>query len=125
MLTPNRSKVYLQSKELIETVYTISNKFPDDEKYGITSQIKRAVVSIATNIAEGCGRNSKAELLRFFSISLGSLLEVRSLLEISLNLNYLTEDEFNKIYPFSISLSKQIASFMKNLKNPQSSRVPV
>ena len=117
MLNPNNLKIYLHAKELINKIYSISKNFPQEEKYGMKSQIQRAVVSIATNIAEGCGRNSKADLLRFFSISLGSLLEVRCLLEVALNLNYLAQDKFNEVFLSSVSLSKQITAFIKNLKS--------
>lgn len=120
MLDPNNLRVYSQAKELTCLVYEATNKFPSRETYGIVQQFRNAIVSVGANIAEGCGKNSKAELLRFFTISLGSLSESKYFLEISKDLGYLTKDEFSKLYPLAISLSKQITSFIQNLKIPSS-----
>jgi four helix bundle protein len=68
--------VWQKSHEFVLTIYTICPQFPDDERYGLTSQMKRAVLSIPTNIAEGCGRETQAELRRFLYISMGSASEV-------------------------------------------------
>ncbi len=114
MLDPNKLRVYSQAKELTNSVYAITKKFPVEEKYEIVNQIRRASASIGANIAEGCGRTSRADMRRFFHISLGSLLEVKYFLELSKMLQYLTDEEFTNLYTNANSLSKQLISFIKS-----------
>lgn len=76
---------------LLKKVYELSESFPDKEKFGLTSQIRRAVVSILSNIAEGSGRNSNPQMVNFLSISKGSAYEVEAQLVIAFELNlYIT-----------------------------------
>jgi len=89
-------EVWRISHELVLEVYSLTGNFPANEMYGITSQIRRASVSIPTNIAEGCGRTTDTEFARFIHISLGSGHEVEYLLQLSKDLKYLSEaDYFN------------------------------
>ena len=74
----NDLNVWKESINLVKKVYRITSLFPASEQFGLTSQIRRAVVSIPSNIAEGCGRNSDKELIRFCWISMGSLSEVET-----------------------------------------------
>jgi four helix bundle protein len=83
--------------ELSEMVYKITISFPKEELYGITSQMRRAAVSIPSNIAEGQLRNSKKEFIQFLSIALGSCAELSTQLELSKRLRYLTESDFELI----------------------------
>ncbi|WP_266203191.1 four helix bundle protein [Pontibacter kalidii] len=71
-------RVWKESMELAKLVYTISAKFPADEKYGLKSQVNRAVVSVASNIAEGAGRGSNKEFAQFLKVALGSAFEVET-----------------------------------------------
>jgi|SRR6187549_366538 four helix bundle protein len=71
-------KAWQKSQELVESVYRITSGFPASERYGLSSQIRRAAVSISANLAEGCGRMGDTELRRFVRISLGSLSELES-----------------------------------------------
>ncbi|SDS02494.1 four helix bundle protein [Gramella sp. MAR_2010_147] len=82
--------VWKKSIELVETIYKISAEFPASEIYGLTNQIRRASVSISSNIAEGAGRNSDKELLYFLNVALGSLAEVETQVEIALRLNFIS-----------------------------------
>ncbi len=93
-------KVWQESMELVIQIYKISEGFPDHEIYGLSSQIRRAAVSIPSNIAEGAGRKSNKEFMRFLYISLGSLSEVETQLEISQRLGYINDNEIinKKIY---------------------------
>ena len=75
--------VWKKSIALVKDVYNITKGFPDDEKFGIVNQIRRAAVSIPSNIAEGCGRCSDKELLRFLDIANGSLAELETQLIIA------------------------------------------
>lgn len=88
--------IWQKSLEILRLVYDLSNKFPESEKYGLTVQIKRAVVSILSNIAEGSGRNSNQQMINFLSISKGSAFEVEAQLIIAFELNYITEAESNE-----------------------------
>ena len=92
--------VYNEGYELSLQIYKITSRYPKYEIYGLTSQIRRAAVSVVLNIAEGYGRKSKEEFKRFLKISLGSLYETKTLLELSKDLNYID----NEIY---INLEKQ------------------
>jgi four helix bundle protein len=83
--------------ELITEVYMITNTYPREEMYALTSQTKRAVVSIAANIAEGLGRQYKKDSLQFLHISRGSLYELETLLLIALNVKILTEDQLKHV----------------------------
>jgi four helix bundle protein len=81
-------KVWQESMDLVIQIYKISEDFPKHEIYGLSSQIRRAAVSIPSNIAEGAGRSGEKEFIRFLYIALGSLSEVETQLEISQRLNY-------------------------------------
>lgn len=82
-------EVWKKSIELVTKVYEITKTFPEDEKFGLVSQIRRASVSIPSNIAEGAARNSDKEMLRFLDISLGSIAELETQLIIAENLKYI------------------------------------
>ena len=84
-------EAWKQTIELIEKIYRLSKQFPKEELYGITLQIRRAAVSIASNISEGAARNSKKEFLNFLNYSLGSLAEVETQLIIASRLQYYTD----------------------------------
>lgn len=93
-------KVYQEALLLVKDIYCITSHFPKEELYGLTSQMKRCVISIPSNIAEGSGRKGNAELIRFLYISLGSLSELETQLDISIMLNFTIEnkDIQNRIY---------------------------
>ena len=85
--------VWKKGMDLVEKIYSISNSFPDSERFGLTSQIRRAAVSIPSNIAEGAGRKSDKELLQFISIALGSLAELETQYFIAIRLKYIENDK--------------------------------
>ncbi|MDE5869244.1 MAG: four helix bundle protein, partial [Muribaculaceae bacterium] len=88
---------YMEAKDLVKHVYRLTKSFPDDEKYCLTSQIKRAVISIASNIAEGSSRISIKEKIHFLEISYGSLMETYCQISISRDLGYISSNEFSFI----------------------------
>ncbi len=102
--------VWQKADELAYEVYLGTKKFPKDEIYGITSQLRRAVLSIPTNIVEGSGRQSRKERKQFINISLGSLAETEYLLEFCLRLGYLKESSYERIE----SLRKRVGSLLWN-----------
>jgi len=83
--------------ELIRAVYELLKKFPDDEKYDLISQGKRAVISIALNIAEGSGRHTDRDFSLFINRAITSLLEVDAVMKIGLKLGYITETDYNLV----------------------------
>ncbi len=86
-----------KSMQLVKDIYLTVKDFPKEELYGLTSQIKRAAVSIPTNIAEGIGRNYKKDTIQFLHISRGSLYELETLLNISEMIEILKTEQFNNI----------------------------
>jgi four helix bundle protein len=102
--------------ELVEAVYKLSINFPESEKFGLTSQLRRAVVSIPTNIAEGAARNTKKEFIQFLYISSGSLSEVDTLITIASNLNYIKKDELEVITKKMDKISSLLNGLIKKLK---------
>lgn len=85
--------VWKKSMDLVEIIYKISSTFPDAEKFGLTSQIRRAAVSIPSNIAEGAGRKGNKEFVQFLHIALGSLSELDTQYLIAVRLNYVEKNE--------------------------------
>jgi four helix bundle protein len=89
--------VWQRADELAYQVYLETKKFPKDEVYGITSQLRRAVISIPTNIVEGTGRQNRNELKQFINIALGSLAETEYLLEFCYRLQYFNKENYYKL----------------------------
>lgn len=88
-MTHKDLEVYKHSMDLVIEIYQLTEKFPSSEQFGLTSQLRRAAVSVPSNIAEGSGRNSTKEFLRFLSISTGSLSEVETQIVIAHRLEYI------------------------------------
>jgi four helix bundle protein len=109
--------IWQKSKVLVTKIYTVTNNFPEEEVFGLTSQIKRSAISIPSNIAEGLGRESSKEFLRFLKISIGSLFELQTQLEIAKNIIYLDEETFNNLYEDTRELERMIVSFTNKIKN--------
>ena len=108
--------IWQKSMLLVTKIYTTTSKFPKEEIFGITSQIRRCAVSVPSNIAEGFGRDSDKEYLRYLNISMGSLFEMQTQIEIIKNIGYLTEEEFNTIYEDSREIERMLVSFMNKIK---------
>ena len=83
---------------LVTQTYKLTQNFPKEELFGLTSQIRRSAISLPSNIAEGYGRESNKEFYRFINIAISSLFEFQTQIEIAKNINYLNEIEFKKIY---------------------------
>jgi four helix bundle protein len=97
-------------------IYGASEKFPREEIYGLMSQIRRASVSIPTNIAEGCGRSGIQEFIHFLHIALGSASEVEYLLLLSKDLQYIGNSDYSKLSDLVVEIKRMLASFIKKLK---------
>ena len=97
-------------------IYQITKFYPESEKYGLISQMKRAVVSIPSNIAEGSAKTSSTEFSRFLEIALGSSYEIETQLIISHELGYIAKDVFNEFIISSHSIQAQLSGLIKTLK---------
>ena len=98
--------VWQKYMQLVREVYIETKNFPKEEMYGLVSQIRRCAISILSNIAEGRGRNSDKEFIRFLQISLGSVYELQTQLELSLQLNY--TNNIDDLLDLSIEIEKMI-----------------
>ncbi len=108
--------VWQKAHALSLVIYKITESFPKNELYGLVSQIRRAVVSIATNIAEGTGRNSNPDFARFLQIAYGSSSEVEYLILLGAELNYIPFDIANKMNLDIQEIKKMLASLLKKLR---------
>jgi four helix bundle protein len=107
--------VYQKSKDLVMSVYGILDSFPDSERFALCNQIRRAVVSIPSNIAEGMGRVSDKDQAHFLNIAYGSVMETYAQLDIAHDLGYITDEIFNKLESDIEEVSKMI-SVMASLR---------
>jgi four helix bundle protein len=107
--------VWQKTIDLCEDVYLLTNHFPTEEKFGLTSQIKRCVVSVASNIAEGAGRNSKNEFKHFLSIALGSSYELETQLILSNRFNYFNNKKLEEVLAKLDEVQKMIIGLQKSL----------
>ncbi len=108
--------VWQKAIVLVTEVYLISRIFPPEEKFGLISQLNRAVVSVPTNIAEGWGRESSKNYLQFLRISRGSLMEVETLILISKNLNYLNDEKYKMILEMVDKVGKILQGLIKSVQ---------
>ena len=108
--------VWEESKTLVTDVYKLTRKFPDNENYGLTSQIRRCAVSVPSNIAEGCGRNHTKDSIQFFYISRGSLYELETQMHISLDLGYINQEELTSILDQIVTCKKLLNGFINYFK---------
>ncbi len=109
--------VWQHGHELVLKVYVVTKNFPKDEQFGLTNQVRRAVISITSNIAEGFSRNSYKEKLQFYSIALGSLTEVQNQLLIAKDVGYLEADIFTDISDKAVICSKLLNGLIKTTKS--------
>ncbi|MEJ7691658.1 four helix bundle protein [Daejeonella sp.] len=107
-------KVWQKSIDLTTQIYSALSCFPSDEKYGLVSQMKRAAVSIPSNIAEGCGRKSNKELKYFLSINLGSAFELETQLIVAHRLNLMEQTKMNDIELKISEIQKMIFSLERS-----------
>ncbi|MNF46186.1 hypothetical protein D3C85_440550 [compost metagenome] len=108
--------IWQKSMILVTEVYQLTNSFPKEEIYGLSSQIRRSSISIPSNIAEGYGRDGNKDYLKFLNIAISSLFEMQTQLEISFNLKYITEIQFNKIHEESREIERMLSSFTRKIK---------
>ncbi|MEI6528537.1 MAG: four helix bundle protein [bacterium] len=108
-----------ESHKLVLEIYRITKNFPREEIFGLTSQMRRAAVSVTSNIAEGFGRYSGKEQVQFFYISFGSLTELKNQIIISKDIKYISETEYRHIDDLITCSQKIISGLIKYKKNDQ------
>jgi four helix bundle protein len=109
-------EVWKLSIALVKEIYLITEKFPKSESYGLTNQIRRAAVSIPSNIAEGQGRNSSKEFRQFLSIALGSVAETETQLIIAKEINFLRNDELEPLLVTVDRIRKMLKGLSKSIR---------
>ena len=113
-------EVWKKAVEFGDTVYRVTADFPSDERFGLTSQLRRAAVSISSNIAEGSGRRSTSDFSRFVSIAYGSLMECVSQLHIAKRLNLLDESKHAALSRQAEELSRMLSGLRSSLNKEKS-----
>jgi four helix bundle protein len=104
-------KIWQEGRKLVKSVYALSSKFPNEEMYGLTSQIRRAAISIPSNIAEGTGRKSDKEFQRFLDYAIGSLFELETQIILANDLNFVTPEDYVIIHQDIKSLIRMVVKF--------------
>jgi len=117
MKTHKDLEVWKNSISFVKEVYEVTNTFPKEELFGLTNQIRRAAISIPSNIAEGAARNYNKEYLQFLYVSLGSLSELETQLIISEELNYIKKEILVKLNNKLNLIRSQLIGLIKYLKN--------
>lgn len=109
-------QVWNKAHNLTLELYRLSQRFPREELYGITGQLRRAAVSIGANLAEGCGRRTSAELARFVRIALGSASELDYHLLLARDLEFMSSDDFNRTEKHLTEVRKMLTSFLNSVE---------
>lgn len=108
--------VYIESKKLVKLIYKILETFPNAEKYALCDQLRRAVISVPSSIAEGLGRGFTKEQIHFFEISYGSLMEVLCQIEIAMELGYITSEDYREIENNIVVIAKLLSGLRNSAK---------
>ena len=109
-----------EGHKLVLTIYKITNNFPEEETYSLVDQMRRAVVSITSNIAEGFSRQSYKEKTRFYSMALGSVTELQNQLLVAKDVDYITKEKFQEIAKQTTKVHKITNGLIKSSKNHNS-----
>ena len=112
-LNHQKLEVFTASKEFVLECYRLSKSLPDEEKYSMVTQIRRAALSVHLNIAEGCSRKSEAERKRYYEISRGSIIEIDAALDIANDLNYLKKIDLSTFGDKMIRCFKLLTGLLK------------
>ncbi|HEV8160167.1 MAG: four helix bundle protein [Acidobacteria bacterium] len=108
--------VWQKAMNLVTNVYNLIKTFPKEEIYGLSGQLRRAIVSVPSNIAEGQGRDSVKEFIHYLSISYGSLMEVETQLQIAANLGYLKQVEVDKLLEQTAEVGRLLNGLSRSLR---------
>ncbi len=112
----NNLEIWKRSRNLVKLIYDLTNELPKEELYGLSAQIRRASISVPSNIAEGCGRGTNKELTQFLRISIGSLCEIETQLYLITDLEYANKNYTMKLINEVIEIRKMIRGFIRSLE---------
>lgn len=119
--------VYIEARAFVKSIYSVSGFFPESERFALTAQIHRAVVSITSNIAEGTSRMSNKDKAHFIEMSYGSLMEVVSQLQIAMDLGYITQQQYEDLQTPIENISYKLyalrRSFVEKDNKPRSNKL--
>lgn len=107
--------VYQKSRDYVAMIYRLLRKFPTEERFALCDQLRRAAISITSNIAEGMGRFSDKEKIHFLEIAFGSLYETMSQIELALVFNYITQEEFDDLEKNVVEIAKMLSGLRKSI----------
>jgi four helix bundle protein len=110
-------KVWQKGRELVKEIYQATHKFPKEELFGLTSQMRRSAISIPTNIAEGCGRNTGNDLNRFLDIANGSSFELETLVILCFDLDFFSIEQFEYFDAKLNEIQRMMYGFKKSVQN--------
>lgn len=110
-------EVWQKSRMLVKSIYDLTSNFPSEEKYGLSSQLRRASVSVSSNIAEGSTRWSRKDQSRFYEIAFGSLMETLNQLILSKDLQFIDDKQLNTIREDIETIGRMLNSLHKSIKN--------
>lgn len=115
--------VWQKARAFSKSIYALTSSFPKEEQFGVVSQLRRASISISSNIAEGSGRGSDKDMCRFLDIALGSAFEVESLLYLVLDLGYINQADFDNLNSQVLEIGKMLSSLNQCLVKRQPSNI--
>ena len=115
MFNFEKLEVWQKAIDFADLVYTNTRSFPPDERFGLTNQMRRAAVSISSNIAEGCSRSSKTDFARFVEIATGSVFEVVSQAFVSRRQQFLSDEDFKRLYAAAEEQGKMLSGLRRSL----------
>lgn len=115
MVNVQELKVWQASRELTKKIYLASKNFPTFEQFGLTAQIRRAAVSVVSNISEGHDRGTSKEFIHFLRISRGSVAEIQAQLIVALDIGYLSEEDYKELNELSIEIHKMLNGLIKSI----------
>jgi four helix bundle protein len=119
MFNFEKLEVWQEAIDSTDSVYSVTRAFPGDERFGLTNQMRRAAVSISSNIAEGSSRSSRPDFARFIELATGSLFEVVSQATIAKRQNFLSEADYNQLYAACEKQSKMLSGLRRSLLEHQ------
>jgi len=120
MFNFEKLEVWQEAIDFADSVYVLTRNFPDGERFGLTNQMRRAAVSISSNIAEGSSRSSRQDFARFVEIATGSVFEVVSHSTVSKRQGFLSENDYSKLYSACEKQSKMLSGLRRSLLENQS-----
>ena len=112
-------KIWQRSMDFVVKVYEISAEFPKEERYGLISQLRACVVSVPSNISEGAGRGTNKQFKRFLEISMGSINEAQTQIELAYRVNYVKKEIYESLIDEALQIYKMILSFYNSLKDDE------